>query len=97
MGCFCCLGLLLSCSIGSFVNIQLFNLILAVLPVLFLVAFGILGTETPHYLMQQGDENMAREALENLRTNKSAIERDILELQSVEKEQYSGGWSELIK
>lgn len=97
MGCFCCLGLLLSCSLGSFISIKLFNIILATLPIIFLIAFGFLGTETPSYLMQQGDEKLAREALEKLRTNKAKIERDIVELQSVEKEDKIGAWSELLR
>lgn len=97
MGCFCCLGLLLPCSMGPFMNIKLFSSILATLPVLFLISFGILAPETPLYLMQQGDENMARAALEKLRTNKNAVERDMVELQSMEKEHDSRGWSEIYK
>lgn len=97
MSCFCCLGLVLSCSIGPFINMKVFNLILAALPTLFLVPFGLLAPETPSFLMQQGDEDMARNALEMLRTNKNAIERDVVELQGTDKEQSSGGWSELFK
>lgn len=97
MGCFCGLGLLLSCSMGPFIDIKIFNLILAALPVFFLASFALLAPETPYYLMKQGDENLARAALEKIRSNKNAIERDIVELQSEEKEQKSGGWSQICK
>lgn len=88
---------MLSCTMGPFVNLKLFNIFLAVIPVIFLISFGLLAPETPTYLMKQGDENLARAALEKLRTNKNAIERDISELQSADKEQETNVWSELFK
>lgn len=97
MGCFCCLGVLLSCSMGPFINIQLFNIILAAIPIIYLITFGFLAPETPSYLVQNGDEKMARAALEKLRSQKSAVERDMVELQSMEKEQESGGWLDLLR
>lgn len=67
------------------------------LPVIFLILFSLLSTETPAYLMRQGDEEMARAALERLRTNKDTIEREMVELQLIDKENVSGAFSELFR
>ncbi|KAJ8911277.1 hypothetical protein NQ315_015280, partial [Exocentrus adspersus] len=49
MSCFVCFGIFFSCSVGPYVSVTTFNLVLAVFPALFLVMFFVSAPESPHF------------------------------------------------
>ncbi|KAJ8977236.1 hypothetical protein NQ317_003811 [Molorchus minor] len=67
INCFITAGILFSYAVGPYIPVDLFNLVLAVLPAIFFILFLILGPESPHYYISKGKSSSARSALEKLR------------------------------
>lgn len=76
---------------------QLLNLSFTVVPIIFLFFFSILATETPLYLMQQGDEITARKTLKKLNFHDEAIDTYIAELYCMIQEQDGGKWIKIFR
>lgn len=87
-------GMFLSCTSATFINVKLFNIILAVGPLLFLILFSFIATETPLYWLQQQNENMKINSKE-LKTFEEATSKDISDLHYMG--QQSGGWFQIFK
>lgn len=62
------LGNFIPYAIGPYLHVQTFNLILAAIPCTFLICFLLVGTETPHYLVQIGKYTEAEEAIMKLKS-----------------------------
>ncbi|XP_057658617.1 facilitated trehalose transporter Tret1-like [Diorhabda carinulata] len=69
---FCALGNFLPLVIGPFTSMRVFNLILACLPMTFLILFSIIAPESPYYLVSVKKEKEAEEALMYLRSADAA-------------------------
>ncbi|KAJ8942448.1 hypothetical protein NQ318_002660 [Aromia moschata] len=98
MNCFITSGLLFSYIVGPYVSIVLFNLILTVFPVLFLMLFVILGTESPHYYVSKEQHDMARTVLHKLRGYQDhVVDKELLEIQAKIKEEGNGTFLDIFK
>ncbi|KAG5895548.1 hypothetical protein JTB14_010692 [Gonioctena quinquepunctata] len=87
MGCFCCLGMLFSVCLGPFVTVELFNLVLAVPPLIFMVSFFFLASESPLFLVQDSQKVQAKKALERLGRKPDQLELEFIELEASMKDQ----------
>lgn len=71
-------------AIGPYLNITLFNLILAAIPLTFFVIFLLLGTESPYYLVHKGQNEKAKEVIIKLRScSKDAATKEIFKIEEV--------------
>lgn len=86
ISCAVCLGLLFSYALGPFVNVMVFNLVLAALSAVFLVLFSFLGEEVPHYYVSINEEHLAKEVLQKLRKEYHDIDEELFEIQMKFKE-----------
>ncbi|KAG5881445.1 Facilitated trehalose transporter Tret1, partial [Gonioctena quinquepunctata] len=77
ISCAVCTGFLFSYSLGPFVSVMVFNLILAALSAVFLVLFAFLGKEVPHYYISINEEDLAKEALQKLRGGYTDIDEEL--------------------
>lgn len=66
-GCFMVAGMLFSYSVGPFVSIMAFNLILASICILYIPTFWYLSPETPYYLVRINQDENAVKSLRYLR------------------------------
>lgn len=73
-------GCLLSYSLGPFVQLNIFNIILSVLPVCFLCLFLMFGQETAHFYMSKGREQEAKEALKKQRDGSNEVDAELKEM-----------------
>ncbi|XP_018578224.1 facilitated trehalose transporter Tret1-like, partial [Anoplophora glabripennis] len=95
---FWALGNFIPYAVGPFVSIMWFNIILACLPTAFFIAFLIIGTETPYYLIGANKIEQAHTALMKLRS----LENDLVqkELESMKlhlKDDEHGHFSDILK
>ncbi|KAJ8932855.1 hypothetical protein NQ318_017800 [Aromia moschata] len=98
LNCFVTGGQLFSYVVGPYVSIVLFNIILAVFPVLFLTIFFILGTESPHYYVRKQQHDLARTALHKLRGYQDDIvDKELLDIQTKIKEDGHGTFLDIFK
>ncbi|RZC38206.1 facilitated trehalose transporter Tret1 [Asbolus verrucosus] len=67
MNCLLTAGLLFSYGIGPYISIMIFNIILAIIPGIFMVAFFFLAPESPHHHIAKGNHEAAVKSLEKLR------------------------------
>ncbi|KAF7279161.1 hypothetical protein GWI33_007572 [Rhynchophorus ferrugineus] len=82
MNVFICFGLIFTYVVGTFIEkVMIFNLLLAVLSLAFVVAFLLLGVETPHYYVMKNKHDLAKEAL--LRIRKQSDEETEKELDHI--------------
>ncbi|XP_018576204.1 facilitated trehalose transporter Tret1-like [Anoplophora glabripennis] len=87
MNCFLCTGLLFSYAVGPYVSILVFNLILAVFPVIFLVLFFLLAPESPHFYAIKERNADAKTALHKIRSGgNEVIEEELNEMHAKIKE-----------
>lgn len=92
LGIFWAFGNFLPYAVGPFMSIKSFNLLSAFFPVIFIVIFSLVGTETPHYLVA---ENRIEDAGKVLMVLRNASNKDIqLELKNLQdmlaKEEHGG-------
>ncbi|CAG9759718.1 unnamed protein product [Ceutorhynchus assimilis] len=76
------LGNFIPYAIGPYLSVRTFNLILAAIPTTFLLCFVIIGSETPHFLVQTGQIAEAEETVMRLRScskEKAKKEVEVLE------------------
>jgi sugar porter (SP) family MFS transporter len=60
-------GTLLSYGIGPYIPMIAFNIILAVIPAIFMISFFFLAPESPHYFVSKGNYEAAARSLDKLR------------------------------
>ncbi|KAJ8932372.1 hypothetical protein NQ314_014739 [Rhamnusium bicolor] len=97
MGSAVCGGLLFSCALGPYVSVMVFNLILAVFPLIFLILFPCLGREVPHYYVSINENDLAKEALQKLRGGSNDIDEELGELQKKFKEEEQGSFTDIFR
>ncbi|CAH1111903.1 unnamed protein product [Psylliodes chrysocephalus] len=81
-GCSCCMGLLFTVCFGPYKPIGYFNAVMAMPPLIFLVLFGILGVESPIYLVKKQQSDKAELILKHLGRSPEMIKKDIIEMQA---------------
>ncbi|KAJ8920253.1 hypothetical protein NQ315_011914 [Exocentrus adspersus] len=88
MNCFICLGFLFSHAVGSYLRPFPFNLILAVFPVIFIILFGLLSSESPVYYILKGHEEKAKKTLYEIRrgNEEGDIEKEWQHMQEMAKD-----------
>ncbi|KAF5269946.1 hypothetical protein FQR65_LT05745 [Abscondita terminalis] len=78
-------GILISYVLGYAVDTKIFTIIVAVIPVVFFVAF-LFQPETPVFRMKQGREDEARAILKRLRGEKYNLDEEIADIKKVLEE-----------
>lgn len=73
---FLTIGILFSYVLATFVNILTYNIVLAIVPLVFGVVF-VLQPETPVYLLKKDKENEARKVLRKLRGNNYDVDAEL--------------------
>lgn len=98
LGVFWCFGNFLPYAIGPFLSIMYFNLIVASIPVLFCVSFGIFATESPYYLVGINQDEKARQVLMLLRSREThEVEEELKHIKNVVKNEQHGHFSDIIR
>ncbi|KAJ8977238.1 hypothetical protein NQ317_003813 [Molorchus minor] len=98
MNCFLCAGLLFSYSLGPYVSILAFNLVLAVFPAIFLVVFFIVSPESPHYYISRNNIDSAKSALLKLRRGDEKIaEGELSDVQTKMKDEGKGSFFDIFR
>lgn len=90
MSCFVCFGILFSCSLGPYVSVTTFNLVLAIFPVMFLILFPLLASETPHFHIKEQEYVSAKLVLEKIRRGDEVIDKELKEIQTAIEEEDQG-------
>ncbi|XP_023011500.2 facilitated trehalose transporter Tret1 [Leptinotarsa decemlineata] len=94
---FLCCGMLFTYVLGPYVSILVFNLILAIFPTAFTVAFFFLAPETPTYLFKSGKSGMARQILQKLRGPRANIDEELSAIEQTLKEESSGSFLDIFR
>ncbi|KAJ8919554.1 hypothetical protein NQ315_002176 [Exocentrus adspersus] len=99
MSCAVCLGFLFSYCLGPYVSIVLFNSVLAIFPALFLVSFALLGVECPHYYLHKKHNEMARVALQRIRSGEKpeTVDKELWEIQAKIDEEGRGNFLDIFR
>ncbi|KAJ8931868.1 hypothetical protein NQ314_015134 [Rhamnusium bicolor] len=98
MNVFLCFGLLFSYSIGPYVSILLYNLILAIFPGIYLVLFFFLAPESPHYYVSKHEHDLAKSALQRIRGSDSqSLEKELIDIQTKIKEEGYATFFDIFK
>lgn len=87
MNVFLTFGSLLSFILGHYISVMAFNLILAVLPIIFFVVFFFVAPESPHFLAAQNQMEEAKVALKKLRSGSITKEFEEIQNDAVQKQQ----------
>lgn len=97
---FIVIGLLFSYSLGPYLSVQLFNIILLVPPVAFLVIFLFFIPESPYYLIQADNVDSAEESLMKLRVkSKYDVQKELETMKGLvqEAQQNKGNFFDIFK
>nr|XP_967531.2 PREDICTED: facilitated trehalose transporter Tret1 [Tribolium castaneum] len=79
-------GLLFSYCVGPYVSIMAFNIILAVIPCVYLVLFFLLAPESPHYHVSRDNHEAASKSLEKIRAPGTKTDAELADIKlSIEK------------
>lgn len=92
-----CAGMLFSYCVGPYVNVQTFNLILAIFPAVFLVLFFIIGPESAYYYLKKGNYNLAQTALERVRDDSINVKDELQIIQKSIEETGDGTFFDIFK
>ncbi|KAJ8945499.1 hypothetical protein NQ318_017942, partial [Aromia moschata] len=94
-----CIGILFSYTVGPYVSLMIFNLMLAVFPAMFLVLFFFVGEECPHYYVSSGKHELAKAALQKIRgeSKRSETEKEFMEIQEKISEEEQTSVSDIVK
>lgn len=90
-------GMLFSYALGPFTNIKVFNCVLAIFPVIFVVLFLITGTESPYYYVQKGQHELAKAVLQKIRGPNTDVEEELMIIQLKIKEEGNGSFFDIFK
>ncbi|RZC32924.1 Sugar tr and/or MFS 1 domain containing protein, partial [Asbolus verrucosus] len=91
-------GMLFSYCVGPFVSIMVFNLILAVICVLYIPTFWLIAPETPYYLVKINKDEKALESLRYLRRKPDEdLQKELLQIKSYLNQMTQGSFSDLFK
>lgn len=90
MSFFICSGILFAYVVGPFLNVQMFSLVCAVPPCVFLVLFTLFIPESPYYLVAKDDKEAAEASLKKLRSKSgSSIQKELTEISTNVKESFA--------
>lgn len=69
-------------ALGPYLDIKIFNLIIAAVPLIFFVTFLFVGTESPYYLVHKGQSEKAEKIIIKLRScSKDSAAKEILRIE----------------
>lgn len=75
---FIVIGLLFSYALGPYLSVKVFNIILLLPPIFFLITFFVFIPESPYYLILRNDVDAAEEALCQFRSKKKiAVQKEL--------------------
>ncbi|KAJ8980198.1 hypothetical protein NQ317_003763 [Molorchus minor] len=97
MGSAVCSGFIFSCALGPYVSVKVFNLVLALFPLTFLILFSFLGKEVPHYYISLNEHHLAKEALQRLRGVSHDVDEELGEIQKKFKDTERGSFSDIFR
>lgn len=95
MNCFITLGLLVSVTLGPYIDFMWFNTILAVFPALFIVLFTMICPESPYFLVKN-DLRKAEEALRSIRGTYD-VSKEINEIKSTVEKSEGGSVMDIVR
>ncbi|XP_050304749.1 facilitated trehalose transporter Tret1-like [Anthonomus grandis grandis] len=91
-------GNFLPYGIGPYLSVKLFNLILAAVPITFMVLFVVFGFETPHYLVHKGRDDEAMAVLRKLRKSSvTGAKKEVEVLKEAFSEHEDGKLSDIFR
>lgn len=91
-------GNFLPYAIGPFISIRNFNLILAMIPLTFLVFFSIFGTETPFFYVKRNKMESAEKALMRLRAKtKEEVQKELEDIKMFINLKKDGNFLDIVK
>lgn len=97
LGIFWSFGNFLPYAVGPFVSIQYFNLLAACFPIIFIIIFSMIGTETPHFLVAEKRIEDAEKVLMLLRSaTKKDVQRELTTMQEMIAKEEHGSLSDII-
>ncbi|KAJ8931865.1 hypothetical protein NQ314_015131 [Rhamnusium bicolor] len=95
---FWALGDFIPFAVGPFLSIMWFNIILAAIPIVFVVIFYSIGIETPYYLVGVNRIEEAEKSLLKLRSAKNkGVPRELENIQIHLKEDEGGHFSDILR
>lgn len=95
---FWALGNFIPYAIGPFISIKCFNLILALIPLMFFIMFAAYGTETPFYYLKVNKVDAAEKSLMHLRSQtKEEVQDELHEIKKFFKLNENGTLMDIIK
>lgn len=97
LGIFWSLGNFLPYAVGPFISIKIFNLIAAGCTIIFIIAFVLIGTETPHFLVSENRIDDAESVLMLLRSaERKDIQKELLNIQEMISSESHGSLFDII-
>ncbi|ENN77215.1 hypothetical protein HUJ04_005772 [Dendroctonus ponderosae] len=91
------LGNFIPFAIGPYLEVRVFNLILAGIPCVFLACFLLVGCETPHYLVQVGRDAQAADTIAHLRScSRESAEKEVKILKGAHEDE-TGSLADIVK
>ncbi|XP_028140936.2 facilitated trehalose transporter Tret1 [Diabrotica virgifera virgifera] len=97
---FCTIGILFPYSLGPYVTLKLFNIILLFPPTICIVLFIVFLPESPYYLLQRGKIEQALQVLSKLSGKPTSIaEKDLadMQVQIRQESEQKGGFGLIMK
>ncbi|XP_056641901.1 facilitated trehalose transporter Tret1-like [Diorhabda sublineata] len=92
-----CMGMLFSYCVGPYVDILTFNLILGVIPAIFMPLFSLFSVESPRYLIGKNEIDEAKKNLRWLKGNDDDVNTEIAAIEKAISEEGNGGIGDLFK
>lgn len=97
LGIFWAFGNFLPYAVGPFLSIKYFNLLSACFPIIFIIIFSLVGTETPHFLVAEKRIEEAEKVLMLLRSAaKKDVQTELSNLQEMIAREEHGSLSDII-
>lgn len=97
LGIFWSLGNFIPFAIGPFLSVKTFNLVLAAFPIMFVVAFSLVGTETPYHLVAEKRIDEAEQVLMRLRSaKKEEVQKELKKIEKTLQAEVHGKFTDII-
>lgn len=94
---FVCAGVLFSYSVGPFISVTKFNMILAVFPALFLISFYAMGPESAYFDLRKGKFDLAKQSLQKVRGCSTEVGDELRIMQKNIIESGNGNFLDILK
>ncbi|KAJ8971257.1 hypothetical protein NQ314_000798 [Rhamnusium bicolor] len=96
MSCFVCFGIFFSCSLGPYISVTAFNLILAAFPLVYLALFFPIAPESPYFYISGGETDLAKGVLEKMYASPDIVEKELIDIQTTIAEEAKATFKEII-